>query len=437
MSTSLDICRIFAFECTPLDNYKIFFMKFDKFLSVACAAVLLLSCNNESLEFSQNQNEPSQESVEVTIGDEVKGYAESLETLTGLLYTAGKQSDFEKFLNYNLPEIGALGKLDIKDATGAPIKFADLPENEQKLFIHHIALYMAKVQTDKIFSPQLNSTISTIINAYNAMSDIVEKLLNKGKSFEVIVARISEEIGKSNFLLDNTDNPAQKADTKALIGFGTKGSQLSFDYYKQNLAGKAKKGDIGVIIPIQGQPLTLMNLPEQIAYFIDGGTHHRSIGHSGILTKDITQDMSFADKNTVDSIMFVANGKGVCFEQIDSWLTEQYILEIKKLEYTWDAKSKEPLKVDRVSHSPEEINRFMEKALSYEGYPFIEDVASNYFSGYFFNKDYMPDAFTCVGLIWWTALETYGIDMSIPFLRTISPGRLILNPYTDIVTVLE
>lgn len=50
-------------------------MKFDKFSSVACAAVLLSSCNNESLEIAQNQNEPSQESVEVTIGDEVKGYA--------------------------------------------------------------------------------------------------------------------------------------------------------------------------------------------------------------------------------------------------------------------------------------------------------------------------------------------------------------------------
>ncbi|MCQ2058433.1 MAG: hypothetical protein MJY71_01205 [Bacteroidaceae bacterium] len=162
-------------------------MKFDKFLSVACAAVLLSSCNNESLEIAQNQNEPSQESVEVTIGDEVKGYAESLETLTGLLYTAGKQSDFEKFLNYNLPEIGALGKLDIKDATGAPIKFADLPENEQKLFIHHIALYMAKVQIDKATkTPQLNQVYYTVRNAINAIANLLNKITKNGLSFEEI-----------------------------------------------------------------------------------------------------------------------------------------------------------------------------------------------------------------------------------------------------------
>lgn len=103
-----------------------------------------------------------------------------------------------------------------------------------------------------------------------------------------------------------------------------------------------------------------MNLPEQIAYFIDGGTHHRSIGHSGILTKDITQDMSFADKNTVDSIMFVANGEGVCFEHIDSWLTEFRI------------------------HQKNSINSWIR-----------------------------------------------------PYRLKVSPGRLILNPYTDIRTVLE
>ncbi|MCQ2058432.1 MAG: hypothetical protein MJY71_01200 [Bacteroidaceae bacterium] len=231
-----------------------------------------------------------------------------------------------------------------------------------------------------------------------------------------------------------------KADTRLFAGFGPlTGSTFTFDYYKEKVADKAKKGDLCVILPIHGEPYNLMNIPEIVLGLTlgIGDLDHRSWGHSGMFTRDVTKDMQYDNKEVVDSIMFGAIIEGVHYETIDNWLTESYILEIKKLEYTWNPASNNPLTVNRSEYSQQERDKFIEIATSYEGTIFVESYTDDFLTGYLFIKDVIPDTFHCSGLIWWTALQAYGIDLSIPFLRTVSPSRLILNPYTDIKVVLE
>lgn len=359
----------------------------------------------------------------------VKSYYSTWEDLVQLLFDYFENIDIEEFYDMELPEIGALNKLNISDTEGNHIVFSDLPIDEQHMFIHELAMYLTDLQTKKViqvsdleaYFEYMESVASDLYGYFDSHSDQFNVI---GDILESFRSGLENFAHKDDSPSDDTPSPI----TKSILDFGpASGSDIPYDIFKDEIAGVVKKGDFCIALPIHRRPMVLMNLTNLLT--TEGDMDHRLTGHCGIFVEDFNQDVA------ADSLITIAaSWDGVMYEPISNWCTELYILEIKEFEFIWDPESEEPLTVNRKSYSLQKRNEFIAYAQQYLGTPLIDyTIGSNWLTF----KNLMPDYFVCSGLLYWCAYHVYGVDMSVSFLPIVTPSRIVLNPYTEIKRIVE
>lgn len=336
-------------------------------------------------------------------------YYDGWNTLIQSMLRQCSEADIAALGDFSLPQIGKLNNLKITDKEGVGISFDDMPVAEKSAFIAALTRYLGIFQSVKL------AKLSSISEYFSELTKTFQALHNSGMPLPEILKFCSICSEVIHF------------DNKHLIDFGpVNGNALTLQQFLDQTAGVAQRGDYCVILPLHNHPLTLMNLSPIIRGLLtDTSIGHHSVGHSAVMTKDIE-----GNETAEDALFFGAVEKGVLKEPVSDWLCEFYIAEAMDVTFKWDYHGgKGKLDVVRNHFSQEKKEEYMTYTLAYEGSSFID--SSNLLQ-WLDAKRYIPNQFTCAGLIWWSTEQVYGFDMSNGLLETVLPLDILLSPFVDI-----
>lgn len=393
--------------------------KFRKLTIGMIGAVLLstglYSCNNDDVVEVTNQSgkelNVAHREVEETI-PEVQQYFNNLKLI--IFATEINKIDVVNSLGEDdgIPLVKDLQNLHLTDVdTDKQISFYDMEELYQVSYIDQHMDESARLVSGKVrLMPELiesfasqNRVIKEILSENNITS-IETKAKDRKKIFDDFNVRIGEVVANTpprqlpHFPVPPVDN-------------GTKTRNLLASM-------NAQRGDILVSLPKRGFKFQLVSTEnEQFA-----------VGHTGILTKDITSSTSIYEEVSVEAWRVGLTSGTVRRRQIaQKWHSANfYLMELKerrgKVKFTWR-------KGVHVSYSYHNINKnaFASKGESYLGRPYlynIQDFLHMKGVARIFNR------FACTSHVWFAAKKSVSVNVSNPLSEIVTPSDIFSDSET-------
>lgn len=309
------------------------------------------------------------------------------------------------------PLSAKLQSMELVDEEGQPVSFYDLDEIQQQDFLKDWGYIESAAMSDKI------REISGLADELEQYNDAVKYALDteavtrngelKVKDSKAFFARIEERYA------ENLTTRLANDDTRASNGGGE--IAVAASKVKQKLQAYARRGDFLVRLPKHGCTYS----------FLDYTGKEVSVGHSSV----ITQTTRTSDAVTKELAIGAQTG-GVVSENINYWTCKSYIMGVQRV--TWRIKwnwfrTTTYKEVTPVSNP----GALADYALRYKG--------RKYVSWYEFPvaKWVAPTRFICTTLVWYSAKQAYGIDVSDWYATVVSPSGLLTSENTYIRAVIE
>lgn len=367
-----------------------------------------------------------QQSVQQTKGDAVSNYFDSLYSLLESVITYAESSGKTFIYGTVFPEIGALENMDIVDKDNTPIKFETLDYGTKLMVASQIcSCFQNQIKNKMKIISGIEERYRILLPLMQNFAGTVISLCNDNVSANTL-ANTLEKFANDNDIL----NAIKSLRHYHIVDMGPVDPPLiGIDEYKQNLVGRAKRGDLCVIMPIYGSA-TIINLTKEL-FGIENLNFH-TFGHCGSFFQDVTAGIT---EN--DSIIWSAAYHGIGFEPVSAWQQSSYVLRVHKLRFHLDTDGKKVAEVEKVPLTDSQIDSYESELRSCSNASFITYNPLVDCRDWIFTKYYIPERFSCSGLIWYCAKNAYNIDLSSPQLPTVMPINIMISPYTDIIVCME
>lgn len=309
------------------------------------------------------------------------------------------------------PLAAKLQSLELVDEQDQPVSFYDLDETQQQDFLKDWGYIESAALSDKIRNvegladdlEQYNDAVQYALNSEAVTRNGELKVTDKKAFFQRIEERYNENLA------------TRMAEEATRVSNGGGEIAVPVTKVKQMLQTYARRGDYLVRLPKHGCTYS----------YLDYTGKELSVGHASV----ITQTVRTTDAATKE-LAIGAQGKGVVTENINYWTCKSYIMGVQRV--TWRIKwnwfrSTTYKEVTRVSNP----GALADYALRYKGRKYV-----NWYE-FAVAKWVAPTRFICTTLVWYSAKQAYGIDVSDWYSPIVTPSGLVTNENTYVRAVIQ